>query len=125
MNKVFAKYFLLIFCFALLTHVSEGQAKKRTATKRTVQKRTTAKRTTNTKTKASISPSAKVDTVVVAAKIDSLPMEVIKKSLRPNDAIERNLVKDRTPLAYENIREDDAVYREKIWREIDIREKMN
>ena len=34
-------------------------------------------------------------------------------------------MKDRTPLAYENIREDDAWYRERVWREIDIREKMN
>jgi gliding motility associated protien GldN len=29
------------------------------------------------------------------------------------------------PLEYENIREDDAVYRQKVWREIDTREKMN
>jgi len=28
-------------------------------------------------------------------------------------------------LAYEHIREDDAWYRERVWREIDIREKMN
>jgi hypothetical protein len=34
-------------------------------------------------------------------------------------------VKSRTPLAYEHIREDDAWYRERVWREIDIREKMN
>ncbi len=94
MNKVFLKFFLLVFCFGLLTHMSEAQAKKRT-----VKKRTTAKRTTNTKTKASINPSAKVDSVAIVAapKIDSLPIEVVKKSLRPNDAIERNLVKDRTP----------------------------
>ena len=38
---------------------------------------------------------------------------------------ERNLVKDRTPLAYEHIREDDAVYRQRVWREIDVHEKMN
>ncbi|HJY23935.1 MAG TPA: gliding motility protein GldN, partial [Hanamia sp.] len=55
----------------------------------------------------------------------SLPMQAVKKSLRPNDAIERNLVRDRMPLEYENIREDDAVYRQKVWREIDTREKMN
>jgi gliding motility associated protien GldN len=104
----------------------EAQAKKK-APSRAVKKRTTAKRTTNSKTKANVNPSAKVDTAVVIAppKIDSLPIQVVKKSLRPNDAIERNLVKDRTPLAYENLREDDAVYREKVWREIDTREKIN
>ena len=57
--------------------------------------------------------------------MDSLPIKVVKKTLRSNDAIERNLVKDRIPLPYEHLREDDAVYREKVWREIDIREKMN
>ena len=28
-------------------------------------------------------------------------------------------------MPYEYLREDDAVYREKVWREIDTREKMN
>ena len=38
---------------------------------------------------------------------------------------ERNLVKERTPLAYEHIREDDATYMQRVWREIDVHEKMN
>jgi gliding motility associated protien GldN len=113
----------------MISNVADAQAKKKKAPTRTVKKRTTAKRTTTSKTKANISPSATVDTAVVIAppepKIDSLPMTNVKKSLRPDDAVERNLVKDRTPLAYENLREDDAVYREKVWREIDTREKMN
>ena len=49
----------------------------------------------------------------------------VKRSLRNDASIERNLVKDRKPLEYENIREDDAVFRVRIWREIDTREKMN
>ncbi|MBA2249965.1 MAG: gliding motility protein GldN [Chitinophagaceae bacterium] len=118
------KFFVLAFCFALATQVTSAQT-KRTAVKRTVKKRTTAKRTTNSKTKANIHPASTVDTVAIDLKVDSLPIETVKKSLRTDDAIERNLVKDRTPLAYENLREDDAVYRQKIWREIDIREKMN
>jgi gliding motility associated protien GldN len=117
-------FFLLAVCFALTANICDAQAKKRT-----VKKRTTAQRTTNSRTKANVQPSAKVDTTstvaVTAIKIDSLPIEQIKKSLRPNDAIDLNLFKDQTPLAYENIREDDAVYRQKIWREIDIREKLN
>jgi gliding motility associated protien GldN len=123
MKKIIVKCLMLALCCGVLANSADAQAKK----KRTVQKRTTAKRTTNSKTKANINPSAKVDTAVVIAppKVDSLPVMVVKKSLRPNDAIERNLVKDRTPLAYENLREDDAVYREKVWREIDTREKIN
>lgn len=120
--KKFFVYFLLAGCFAMVTNDSDAQAKKRT-----VKKRPTAKKTTNTRTNANINP-VKQDTVVAVvppAKIDSLPIMAVKKSLRSNDAIERNLVKDRIPLPYEHLREDDAVYREKIWREIDIREKMN
>lgn len=49
----------------------------------------------------------------------------IKPSLRNDASIERNLIKDRQPLTYEHIREDDAVYRQRVWREIDTREKMN
>lgn len=67
----------------------------------------------------------------------NVPTEVVKStggsgigdsvapSLRTDNAIERQLVKDRTPLAYEHIREDDAVYKQRVWREIDTREKMN
>ena len=118
MNKVCVKYFLAIICFAMVTNFCDAQ-------KRTAKKRTTTKKTTNAKTNISINPAK--DTVVIAAvtKVDSLPIPAVKKSLRSNDAIDRNLVKDRTPLAYEQVREDDAVYRQKVWREIDIREKMN
>src|SRR6476469_1119526 len=52
-------------------------------------------------------------------------MDSTKMSLRNDAEIERNLVKDRTPLEYENIREDDAVYRVRVWRIIDTREKLN
>lgn len=49
----------------------------------------------------------------------------VAPSLRNDNAIDRQLVKDRNPLVYEHIREDDAVYRQRVWREIDTREKMN
>src|SRR5205809_1725128 len=52
-------------------------------------------------------------------------LDTTKMSLRNDGAVERNLVRDRTPLAYEDIREDDAVFMVRVWREIDAREKMN
>ena len=119
MKNIIVKCLALTLCLGIIVNVADAQAKKKKkpATTRSVKKRTTAKRTTNSKTKANINPSAKVDTAVVIApaapKIDSLPITFVKKSLRPDDAIERNLVKDRTPLPYEYLREDDAVYREK------------
>ena len=130
MKNFMVKWFGLLLCLGLMTYSVQAQTKKKktTHTTRTVKKRTTARRTTHSRTKADINPSAKVDTAVVVApppQIDSLPMTNVKKSLRPDDAVDRNLIKDQTPLPYAYIREDDAVYREKIWREIDTREKMN
>lgn len=47
------------------------------------------------------------------------------KSLRRDAAVDDDAIRDRIPLAYEHLRADDAVYRHKIWREIDSREKIN
>jgi len=69
-------------------------------------------------------PAANVPIVVVPS-TGNAATDSIKPSLRNDASIERNLVKDRQPLAYEHIREDDAVYRQRVWREIDTREKMN
>ena len=128
MKNIIVRCLVFACCFGLVTNAAEAQTNKRKTThSRSVKKRTTAKRTTNANTRANVNPTATVDTAVVIAppKVDSLPITFVKKSLRPDDAIERNLVKDRTPLPYEYLREDDAVYREKVWREIDTREKMN
>ena len=44
-------------------------------------------------------------------------------SLRPNYAVERGLIKDRKQLAYDHLREDDQVWSQFVWEEIDGREK--
>lgn len=129
MIKHFVKYLLLMIVFVLVADAAVAQ-KKRTATKRGA----TTRKTTKSKTKATIKPTAQVDSVAIAAAavvtppaptIDSLPIKVVKKSLRPDEAVDTKDIKDRTPLAYEHLRVDDAIYRHKIWREIDAREKIN
>ncbi|HUQ67865.1 MAG TPA: gliding motility protein GldN [Flavitalea sp.] len=52
---------------------------------------------------------------------------VLRKGLRPDGAFEQrsDIMNQRTPLAYEHLRYDDAMYAEKVWRELDLREKMN
>jgi gliding motility associated protien GldN len=50
---------------------------------------------------------------------------VLKRSMRPTDAFDKNFINERTPLPYEHLRWDDALYSEKVWRELDLREKMN
>ena len=127
MKKRYFKYFLLAICLGIFVSVAEAQTKKKTTAKRS-----STRRSTSSKTKAKISPTTpQVDTVaavVVAPPAvfnDSLPIKQVKKSLRPDEAVETTMLKDRTPLTYENLRADDAMYRHKIWREIDTREKIN
>lgn len=50
---------------------------------------------------------------------------VVKKSLRNDNAFDKSVVMERTPLPYEHLRWDDALFTEKVWRELDLREKMN
>jgi gliding motility associated protien GldN len=49
----------------------------------------------------------------------------VKKSLRNDNAFDKTNLTSRTPLPYEHLRWDDALYAEKVWRELDLREKMN
>lgn len=60
------------------------------------------------------------DTSVVGG-FDAMP----EISLRNSYAVDRTQVRDRKPLEYEEIRDDDALFSHFIWREIDGREKMN
>lgn len=126
MKNQIIKCLLLAF---LVGGVSEGafaQAKKKKATTRKSTKRNTA-----TKTKAKVQPTVAVaDTVAAVAaapapSIDTLPIKKVAKSLRRDAAVDDDAIRDRIPLAYEHLRADDAVYRHKVWREIDAREKIN
>lgn len=128
MKKNLLKYLLLVLCLGVFSDAAFAQKGK----KRTVQKRnTTTKKTTKSKTKTNVQQSA-IDTIAVAKPTptpaienDSLPIPTVRKSLRPEDAVDMSTIRDRNPLAYEHLRADDAVFRHKIWREIDTREKIN
>ena len=63
----------------------------------------------------------------VPIEVDSSGMAdtLIKKSLRNDNAYDKSSVNSRTPLVYEHLRADDALFAEKVWRELDLREKMN
>ncbi|MDX2048851.1 MAG: gliding motility protein GldN [Chitinophagaceae bacterium] len=124
MKLRFAKYVLLLAAFGLAVNVADAQTRKKT-TRKTTAKKTTTKKTNTNVANANLSAAPKDTVQPVVVKKDPLLIDTPRKSLRNDAIIERNLVKERTPLAYEHIREDDAWYRERVWREIDIREKMN
>jgi gliding motility associated protien GldN len=115
---------VVVLALGVLSNTADAQARKRTA-----KKRTTAKKTTAAKTNANISPAA-TDTAIVQAPPpanDSLPITAVKPSLRPETALDvhNGLVTERVPLPYQVLRQEDAAYDERIWREIDTREKIN
>jgi len=114
---------LLLLGFFAITDVTIAQ-KSRKSTKRTAK----------TKTKANVQETAPtvVDTTtavapppVPAVTVNDTLIKPVKKSLRPDYAVEVMSMNDRTPLNYEYLRADDAVYRHKLMRELDCREKMN
>ena len=127
MKKHFIRLCLLALVFSLVAGVADAQTTppKRTTAKRKVGAPAKKKGVTKNQGAATAAVAPK-DTVkpVVLPEAD-IKLDTIRRSLRNDAIIERNLVKDRTPLVYEHIREDDAVYRQRVWEEIDVHEKMN
>lgn len=129
MRNRIIKWSMLVAIAALVNvTAAEAQTKKkptRTTTKRTTPaKNNTSNRTNNSKNPALATPPKDTTPVVKIPDAD-IKLEAPRPSLRNDYAFDRNLVKDRTPLAYEHIREDDAAYVQRVWREIDVHEKMN
>ena len=134
MRNRLLKCSLLVAILAMVTVAADAQQKKpnrpSTTRKATTAKKPPAKkantsRNNNAANNAALAAAPK-DTVKPAPPLEAeLKIDAPRKSLRADNAVERNLVKDRTPLAYEHIREDDATYMQRVWREIDVHEKMN
>jgi len=123
MKNCIVKFSSLAIVLALAVGTVSAQTTHRKSTKRSTTKRKTNSNKNAANTQA-VAP-AKDTTKPVAVIEADIKLDTPRKSLRNDAAVERLLIKDRTPLAYEHIREDDAVYRQRVWREIDIHEKMN
>jgi len=123
MKKHFIRLCLLALVLSLVAGAADAQTKKRTTKKRAPAKKTATSKNQGGSNTA-VAP-VKDTTAKPPPPMADIKLDTPRKSLRNDAIIERNLVKDRTPLAYENIREDDAVYRQRVWREIDVHEKMN
>jgi gliding motility associated protien GldN len=126
MKYQFARYFLMLAILLPAFQTADAQTRKKTTAP---AKKTTAKKTNTKVSNANLNVAA-ADTVpkVIAPPPppkDPLQMDPIRKSLRNDAAVDKSPLRDRTPLAYEHIREDDAWYRQRVWRELDVREKMN
>src|SRR3984957_4699336 len=118
---------LSLFAIVIALAVGTVDAQTTPAQRKKKKRTTTAKKTNTSKNNANtaaVTPAQ--DTTKKVAEVEAdIKLDTPLKSLRNDAAVERNLIKDRTPLAYEHIREDDAVYRQRVWQEIDVHEKMN
>lgn len=139
----------LLFGSAMLLHVTADAQQRRTSTRRPAQQAQPAQQTSGYGTQSSgygtpantqqqtqqsaygnnnqqqVSNQPQVNIPIVVVPSRGTAFDSVRPSQRPDALFERNLNKERKPLAFEHIREDDAVYRQRVWREIDTREKMN
>lgn len=65
-----------------------------------------------------VAPSLRQDGV-------GIPVDTPRRSLRIDGVSERSPNRDRVPITYDHIREDDKFWEKQIWQVIDVREKMN
>jgi gliding motility associated protien GldN len=70
-----------------------------------------------------------VDSVALNALNDSIaragmiPAPLVSR--RPGTTVVGNLVDEKTPLAYDNLRVDDQVYKQIVWKDLSVAEKIN
>jgi gliding motility associated protien GldN len=120
----------LFFCAVFITVATVADAQRRSRTSRgntqtqdTVPQQQNVQQNTNPSSVNRYNPYGNVP-IEMAPQIGGFN-DSIKPSLRRDAAVEKSMFKDRIPLDYEYLRADDALYTQRVWREIDIREKIN
>ncbi|MFI5187406.1 MAG: gliding motility protein GldN [Chitinophagales bacterium] len=114
--------FLLVGVFVVLNTHAQRTGKKRGNNQQQTQNPNQQQSTNNNQQPSGYNPYGNIPIVVDSS---GLADTVVKKSLRNDNATNKSSVLERTPLPYEHLRWDDALFSEKVWREIDLREKMN
>ena len=127
-NQIFKHVF---FSALLITAVTAADAQRRPRTTRgstnqkpdTTTQQQSVQQNTNPATVQKYNPYGNTP-IEMAPQVGGFN-DTTKASLRRDAAVERSMFKDRIPLDYEFLRADDALYTQRVWREIDIREKIN
>ncbi|WP_295126772.1 gliding motility protein GldN [uncultured Chitinophaga sp.] len=112
----------------LATSDADAQRRRRATTDTpppTEQAPVTNPATGNTVTTPASSGNAPASTGAPIGEPAPAVSDTPRKSLRVDGVVEKRLNAERTPIAYDYIREDDRFWEKKIWQVIDVREKMN
>ena len=110
---------VVVFASLLINAEAQRSGRKRTTTPAGNQQTTQQQ---NNNTQPAYNPYGNIPIVVDSSGASDT---AIKKSLRNDNAFDKSSLNARTPLPYEHLRADDALFAEKVWRELDLREKMN
>jgi gliding motility associated protien GldN len=123
MKRTMVKSSLIGLAVALVALNADAQrsGKKRNQ-QTTPQNQTQQQSTNNNKQPSGYNPYGNIPIVVDTSGVTD---NTVKKSLRNDNAFDKTGLMERTPLPYEHLRWDDALFAEKVWREIDLREKIN
>ena len=124
MKSLVVKSCLLAAFGALVVSNADAQRGRTGRTNNTgnTQQPTQQQQTNNNAPVSGYNPYGNIPIVVDSSAVTDT---VVRKSLRNDNAFDKSSVNGRTPLPYEHLRQDDALYAEKVWRELDLREKMN
>jgi gliding motility associated protien GldN len=123
MKRTMVKSSLIGLAVALVALNADAQrsGKKRNQ-QTTPQNQTQQQSTNNNKQPSGYNPYGNIP---IRVDTSSVTDNTVKKSLRNDNAFDKTGLLERTPLPYEHLRWDDALFAEKVWREIDLREKIN
>jgi gliding motility associated protien GldN len=118
--------FLLLMALAVSNADAQRSSRRRNAAANNAPEATDNQQQQNNNTAApsEYNPYGNVP-IEVDQSVGAYNDSVVKKSMRPDAAFDRSFINERTPLPYEHLRWDDALFAEKVWREIDLREKLN
>lgn len=124
------KISLLVAVFALSTADAEAQRQSRRRANANTQSNPSTpppaeNQQTNNTQPSGYNPYGNIPIEQAPAGEGGLNDSAFRKSLRQDGAFDKSYNNDRIPLAYEHLRWDDALFAEKVTRELDLREKMN
>src|SRR6266478_7435413 len=121
MKSIIIKSSLVLLLGAVMIQQADAQrnGRRRANTNPTD---TSKQQVTNNTQPSGYNPYGNVPIVIDSSGVTD---STVKKSLRNDNAFDKSNLNGRTPLPYEYLRWDDALYAEKVWRELDLREKIN
>ncbi len=124
MKSYVVKGCLVAVFAALLVSDAEAQrsGRRRTTNPPAGNNQQTNQQVNNTTQPSGYNPYGNIPIVIDSSGVSDT---TVKKSLRNDNAFDKSSLNARTPLPYEHLRADDALFAEKVWRELDLREKMN